>query len=210
MPKPGKSVAVSAAAKRNAAKRNPGHNRGGRRGEIEEEKLLDAIAFLVEHRTSREQMSRALAEEFGRPPGTPIPLSTLDENIAKLRARWQAEAELTRAETKKMQLRRLYRRLRNLKGAKNYREAADLEKLIAKIEGNEEPKRLTLGTPDGKPLPVALQHEPNSDELRRELAELEAKAAAARAKSPDAPAAPAPADPPGPDDDDGPSSDDGT
>lgn len=139
--------------------------------------MMDAVEHLLNHHTTRHGISVGLAAEFGRPKHTPIPIGTVDDYIAKVNARWAEEAALTRAETRKRQLRRLYRRLSALKGAGNYREAAELEKLIAKIEGNLAPIKVEASTPPGKPIEVSVRdpRKMTSGERRKRIAELEAK-----------------------------------
>ena len=119
--------------------------------------MLDAVEHLLLHNASRHSISTALADAFGRPPGTPIPLPTVDDYIAKVNKRWSEEAELTRVETRRRQQRRLYKRLAGLKAGGHFREAAELEKLIAKVEGNIMP--IEVSGPGGGPIPVRAQPE---------------------------------------------------
>lgn len=145
--------------------------------------MLDAVEYLLLHRVSRDGMMLALAKDFGRPTGTPIPPGTIDGYIVKVKARWQAETRLSRDETRERQLRRLYKRLGFLRGAQKYREAADLEDLIAKIEGNFAPKQIIASTPPNKPLEVKIidPRKMSQGARQRRIAELTARAATAAA-----------------------------
>lgn len=51
---------------------------GGRRGEVTEATIIDAVEYLLIHRAGRQAISNALTAEYGRPPGTPIPLNTVE------------------------------------------------------------------------------------------------------------------------------------
>jgi hypothetical protein len=156
---------------------------GGRRGAIEEAKMVDAVEYLLLHRVNRDGMTLALAKDFGRPAGTPVPLTTIDDYIARVKTRWQAETRLTRDETRERQLRRLYKRLGFLQGAQKYREAADLEDLIAKIEGNFAPKQIIASTPPNKPLEVKVidPRKMSQGARQRRIAELTTRVAVAAA-----------------------------
>ena len=152
---------------------------GIRPTERREEDILQAVMALMDHRMTRQQMAWAVGRQFrdeGVPEreAPPRPLRTLDDDIVKAKARWAEVAEPTRDEARKAQLRRLYARLATLKGANHYREAADLEKLIARIEGTEAAKVIHVGGAGGGPLEVKTVT--TSDERRRRVEELEAKA----------------------------------
>lgn len=171
-----------------------------------EESLTDAVWFLLCHHASRRDISLALADQYGRPLGTPIPLDTIDDHIAKAWALYHDRRKEERDRAKELQLERLYATLRTMRGATHFRAAIETEKLIAKIEGNEAPKQIRLGgpgaSPTGGPIPIAqVQNAPTSDELRRELAKTLARANEAAAAAPAAGPQPiAPGDAP-PDDD---------
>jgi hypothetical protein len=153
------------------------HGRGFRRSDREYEKMLAAVAFMLDRNLGRQAISRALANEYGNPRGTAIPLPTVDDAIAKVNESWRDEARKTRVATKAAQRRRLYDRMRALEGEKKYREINDVEKLVGKIEGNFAPIKVEATTPPGQPIEVSIRdpRKMTTGERRHRIAELEAK-----------------------------------
>jgi hypothetical protein len=160
---------------------------GGRpRGQHEVQDLADQVEQMMLYAAGRHAISRGLGnwlhENGQRPEPTPVAMSTVDDYIRRVKDRWAEDAAPTRAETRKRQTLRLHNQLRKAIADKRWRDGIRIEALIAKVEGNEANKTITLATPPGQPLKVAFPSAPpTSDDLRRKLAELLGKGKAGKA-----------------------------
>ena len=98
------------------------------------------------HANGRHAISRALGEWLFKegqqktPEG--VPLSTVDDYIHRVKARWAEEAEPKRGETRRRQQRRLHIDLMKAKADKRYTDAIRIERLIMWVEGNEAAKTI--------------------------------------------------------------------
>lgn len=66
-----------------------------------------------------------------------MPVRTIDDYMVRIRQRWAEEAPANREETRRRQIQRLQFRLRQAYGEKRWEDAHRIEKLVAKLEGNE-------------------------------------------------------------------------
>lgn len=66
-----------------------------------------------------------------------MPVRTIDDYMVKIRQRWAEEAPANREETRRRQVHRLQSKLREAYDAMRFEDAHRIEKLLAKLEGNE-------------------------------------------------------------------------
>lgn len=125
---------------------------------------------------SRQEISLALADKFGRPPGTPVPLATVDDWIEKAKERIREVLSTDVKEATMMQLGRLFEDLIQHKAGGHRDTVIQTERLLADILGTKAALRIETSGPGGGP--IAVKTVLTSDEKRARAAALMAAAGA--------------------------------
>lgn len=131
---------------RNAARSRPPAARppGGKRRSIADVDLLTReIGNLMVLGTPKAQILAALLKEHG----LDMPPRTLDDYMARVRANWDAEMREELPTRKARQTRRLMGHIRTALARGKLGDVAQLERLVAQIEGNLAPMKIETGPP---------------------------------------------------------------
>ncbi len=130
-------IAASSAAQENRAKGKPP---GGKRRSLADVELLQReIANHMALGTPKAGILAALAADSKDRPGIEMPPRTLDDYMARVRAQWDEETKAEAPTRRARQLRRLYGHVRTMLNRGRLNDLANMERLIAQIEGNLAP-----------------------------------------------------------------------
>lgn len=126
---------------------------GKRRGHADVELLQQRIANLMVVGTPKAGILAALAagvpasKDSPGVPGIAMPPRTLDDYMHRVRAAWDEEGKQEAPTRRARQLRRLYGHIRTMIQRGRYNDLANMERLIAQVEGNLAPMKVETGPP---------------------------------------------------------------